>query len=359
MTACSSRISRRDFVRGVSAGALAVAGNLAIGAEESKPAVVASKPALHVYNNYGWLRGFSIIPSWAARIEDAWWFYDGAKMREEVALAKQVHANCIRLWIEWTAWFRDPDKITANFMDAVAVIAENGIKVMPCLFNRWHDSKFDYGGTYVENLRPGWKKPLEYVKALVTPLARDNRILIWDLCNEPQAHDLNSDANKKEFAWLSEIAATVRSCGAQQPVTIGTMSGGNVETYAPIMDVLCGHPYDRDRSALEKKITTYQAIKQKYGKPFLVNECIPGCLDDMTRAEVAKYYTTLLSDAGFGWMGWALREGKAISTRRDHYDGNGINGEGFHPFFTREGKLRGGLEFLTEKPKLRAPWERV
>ena len=45
--------------------------------------------------------------------------------------------------------------------------------------------------------------------------------------------------------------------------------------------------------------------------------------------------------------------------RRDRYDGNGINKEGFHPFFTKAGKLRGGLEFLTEKPKLHAPWEKM
>ena len=56
-------------------------------------------------------------------------------------------------------------------------------------------------------------------------------------------------------------------------------------------------------------------------------------------------------------MGWALREGKAISTRRDRYDGNGIDKQGFHPFFTKEGQLRGGLEFLTEQPAPAPPWE--
>jgi hypothetical protein len=30
-----------------------------------------------------------------------------------------------------------------------------------------------------------------------------------------------------------------------------------------------------------------------------------------------------------------------------------------HPFFTKEGKLRDGLEFLTEAPKLRPPWEKA
>jgi hypothetical protein len=98
-------------------------------------------------------------------------------------------------------------------------------------------------------------------------------------------------------------------------------------------------------------------MSKAHGKPLVANECIPGSLSDATRAEVARYYTELLSAAGFGWMGWALREGKAISTRRDRHDANGINQEGFHPFFTKAGQLRGGLEFLTEKPKLRAPWE--
>jgi len=114
-------------------------------AAETPPA--STKPSLHNYPGYGWLRGFSIIPSWGARIEDAWWFYDPSRMREEAALATQVHANCIRLWIEFTAWMRDPDKITGCFLDAVAAIGGHGMTVMPCLFNRWHDSQYDYGGT--------------------------------------------------------------------------------------------------------------------------------------------------------------------------------------------------------------------
>jgi len=34
-------------------------------------------------------------------------------------------------------------------------------------------------------------------------------------------------------------------------------------------------------------------------------------------AAAARFYDELLGTAGFGWMGWALREGRAISTRRD------------------------------------------
>jgi len=185
------------------------------------------KSTLHVYDNYAWLHGFSVVPSWGARIEEAWWFYDGARMREEVSLAKQVHANCIRLWIEFTAWMADPDKVTANFLDAVSAIDEAGMKTMPRLFNRWRDNLWDYGGTY------------------------------------------------------------------------------------------------RSPEDLAKKLATYKEVQQRHGKPFLVNETIPGGLDDLRRAELAKYYTEQLFAAGFGWLGWALREGKAISTRRDRYDEHG------------------------------------
>ena len=30
--------------------------------------------------------------------------YDGSRMREEVGLARSIHCNTIRLWIEFTAW---------------------------------------------------------------------------------------------------------------------------------------------------------------------------------------------------------------------------------------------------------------
>ncbi len=328
------------------------------------------KPTLHVYNNYGWLRGFNCIPSWGARIEDSWWFYDGVKMRKEMALARSVHANAIRLWIEFSAWYRDPDKVTASFLDAVAAIDENGMKVMPCLFNRWVGGSYDYGGTHVENIRPQAPEQMEYVRALVLPLANDPRVFCWDLCNEPNAHLpevkqqlLTEEQRKREFAWLKGIADTVRSCGAQQPVTIGTMNGthassGNIEFYEPLMDVLCAHPYARDREGLAAVIADYKALVTKYNKPLLCNEGVPGCDVDEVRGEMHRYYMEILSAAGFGIMPWSIREGRAIATRRDRMDGNGINGKGFHPTFNADGALRAGHEWMYQKPLIKAPWEK-
>jgi hypothetical protein len=369
---CRRLMSRRDTMKKAAAvtlgGAVAallptVGGKLAQadlaqgdqGAKSAKDG--GTLPSIHVYPNYAWLRGFSVVPSWGARIEEAWWSYDGARFREEVALAASVHANCIRLWIEFTAWMADPDKVTERFLDAVSAIDEHGMKTMPCLFNRWHDAQWEYGGQFHEDLYRDWKPKLDYVRTLVRPLAADPRVLIWDLCNEPNAFNLNEDWSKREYEFLRQVAAAVRETGARQPITMGTMVGTNIETFAPLCDVLCGHPYVHTEAQLKESIAGLQAIREKFQKPMLVNECIPGCLNDQRRAEMAKYYTRLLSEAGFGWMGWALREGKAISTRRDRYDANGLDGEGFHPFFTKEGKLRAGLEFLKEPPAIEPPWK--
>jgi hypothetical protein len=338
-------------------GAAAVLGGL-MGPVGSILADDAKTPSMHVYPDYGWLRGFSVVPSWGARIEEAWWYYDGARFREEVALAKQVHANCIRLWIDFTAWMADPDKVTERFFDAVAAIDEQGMKTMPCLFNRWHDEKWDYGGQYIDDLFRDWPPRFDYVRTLVKPLAADPRVLVWDLCNEPNSFNLDQEWSKRELEFLKQAAAVVRDCHVRQPITIGTMYGSNIELFAPYCDVLCGHCYMHTPGELKTQIESFHALRKKHGKVLLVNECMPGCLNDLRRAELVKFYTRMLSEAGFGWMGWALREGKAVSTRRDRYDYNGLDREGFHPYFTREGKLRGGLDFLREPPKILPPWQR-
>ncbi len=312
---------------------------------------------LHRYEDYRWLRGFNVIPSWGARIEQAWWAYNGDRFREEVALAVPTYANCIRLWIEFSAWMADPDGVQDAFMDAVTAIADCGMTVMPCLFNRWHDTRYDYGGTYHEDLHRDLEPKLDYVRALVAPLTDDPRILLWDLCNEPAACSFDDPIAAREMSWMSCVADVIRMCGARQPITIGTHQAGcNMDIYAPLCDVLCCHPYGQSPEQHAQYLAVCLAVQRRHRKPMLSNETVPGCLDDAKRAACARWTIRMMEDAGIGWMGWGLREGRAISTRRDRFDGNGIDGQGFHAWFTSEGSLRPGLEFLLEPPRFTPPW---
>ncbi len=164
--------------------------------------------------------------------------------------------------------------------------------------------------------------------------------------------------NRQEFAWLKAVAETVRACGARQPITIGTMAGKNIELArrswtcsAAIRMPITARILKDSWPASTRCGRAGQAVRGERVHPRKPQRRHPG-----------GGGTILHGDAlggGFRLDGVGVREGKAISTRRDRYDANGINGQGFHPFFTQRRKTRHGLEFLTEKPKQLPPWERT
>jgi hypothetical protein len=92
-------ITRRHTLKTLGGALLGATASGTLFAEETR-----SKPTMHVYPDYGWVRGLGIVPSWGATVVEAWQLYDGARFREEIALAKQIHANSIRLWFEYEAW---------------------------------------------------------------------------------------------------------------------------------------------------------------------------------------------------------------------------------------------------------------
>jgi hypothetical protein len=136
------------------------------------------------------------------------------------------------------------------------------------------------------------------------------------------------------------------------------MNGTNITFYAPLVDVLCSHPYARDRAGLEQLIAGYRLMMAEEKKPMLVNECVPGSDEDEVRGEVHRYYREMLGAAGLGCMPWSIREGRHVAARRDRMDGNGIDNKGYHPTFNADGSLRSGHEWMREKPGRSAPWEK-
>ena len=145
--------------------------------------------------------------------------------------------------------------------------------------------------------------------------------------------------NQREFAWLQTIAAAVR----EQRRAAADHHRHHVRRQHRHVRSACATCcadilMRMIEAALAELIAAYrdqqqasrQAVVGQRVHPRLPGRSAPRRMRPLLHARCS-------SAAGFGWMGWALREGKAISTRRDRYDANGLDGQGFHPFFTQGG----------------------
>jgi hypothetical protein len=122
-----------------------------------------------------------------------------------------------------------------------------------------------------------------YVKGVVGAFAKDNRILAWDVWNEPDNTNGSSygklePANKVALveALLPKVFAWTRAAGARQPLTAGVWKGDwSSDTKLTVIDkimleqsdIISFHNYD-DGAAFEKRIQWLQ----RYNRPILCTE---------------------------------------------------------------------------------------
>ena len=108
--------------------------------------------------------------------------------------------------------------------------------MMPVLFNRWNNVALPMGMVADRDIATGgygFEKFEPYVQGLMNRFGNDDRVAVWDLCNEPQAPRLGADLNFREILWLSRVADWVRQ-SSDKPITVGTGKNDNVRVYAPL-----------------------------------------------------------------------------------------------------------------------------
>jgi hypothetical protein len=136
----------------------------------------------------------------------------------------------------------------------------------------------------------------EYVKDVVGHFANDNRVLAWDIWNEPDnmndARFKEDPANKIELVTvlLPKVFEWARAVNPSQPLTSGIWKGdwSNHEKLKPHekiqidnSDVISFHSYDSAQE-FEKRVKWLQA----YGRPLL-------CTEYMARGNNSTFEGTL------------------------------------------------------------------
>lgn len=329
------------------------------------------------------VKGFNWIPSWAALLYEAWTRFDADQAGRELAAALQYGANTLRVWWDWQAWRLRPGEALRAFEAALDVAADLGLAVMPTLINRWVDGLYPAGGVALDHFAPpqaDWTIFYDYVDEVVGRWASDERIIAWDICNEPLqwtvpvrpvADDDGSlrcvlgDSSRwgdpadplqaRETEFVMALCERARALDPAQPITVGTMTGDNVRIFEPYVDVISFHPYANTREDMARLCDENLSIARDAAKPLVATETCRGSVNDDRHVDMAMWSIEALEERGIGWLLWTLTAGRMVSTRPDWFHGNTPPGDSaYMPFALPDGSLRPAHDRLARWLAVRA-----
>ena len=185
----------------------------------------------------GWLRGANFNPSTAINQLEMWQAesFDLSTIDKELGWAEEIGLNCMRVYLHHLAWEIDKEGFKFRMNQYLANAESHEIKTIFVFFDDcWnatyeagtqpapkpgvHNSGWvrDPGTLYFED--PTLVNTLEaYVKDVLTDFKDDERIVLWDLYNEPGNNGLVNKSLplvRDVFTWAWEVRPS-------QPLTAG------------------------------------------------------------------------------------------------------------------------------------------
>ena len=259
--------------------------------------------------------------------------FDPQRIDKELGWAEGIGFNTMRVFLHDLLWQQDAKGFQKRIDTFLTISAKHHIKPLFVLFDSVWDPNPHLGKQHAPTPgvhNSGWlqspgAKALEdpaqyprleaYVKGVVGAFAKDDRILGWDIWNEPDntnAGSYKDPANKAELvaALLPQAFAWAREAHATQPLTSGVWKGEDWSVSANLnntelvqleqSDVISFHSYDKP-DAFEKRIVSLQ----KYHRPII-------CTEYMARGNGSTFQGSLPVAKKYhvGAINWGLVAGK-------------------------------------------------
>lgn len=292
----------------------------------------------------GWIVGCNFIPSRCINNIEIWQEFEFEDVlntiRRELQLASSIGMNSIRMLLPFYVWKHQRDGFLQRIDRVLSAADQCGISLMPIFFDdctlprQFHrepvfgkqrdpvpghhggvvHTPFDGGGKVGYNLsddKENWPVLEEYVRDIMGTFARDERILMWDMWNEPG----NSNRNATSMEFMIRVFEIGRSIDPIQPLTAGPWEFGDgylrpyhgvaglseIEKKAmELSDVITYHYYgNKDNS-----IRLIQELKQE-GRPLLITEWLHRPFGN----KVADLLPVFKQE-GVGCFNWGLVAGK-------------------------------------------------
>ncbi|MDR1817352.1 MAG: cellulase family glycosylhydrolase, partial [Puniceicoccales bacterium] len=234
-----------------------------------------------------WLVGCNYLPATAINDVEMWQSttFDPATIERELCWAEQWGFNTLRVFLNYVVWEHEPEVFKRNFARFLEIAARHKMRVMPVLFDDCNFSPLTakigpqpqpipWRSNYYWVSSPPfkfWDDPQKlallkkYAQDIIKTFANDERIVIWDLYNEPG----NGGRKFKHWNKVLDVFAWAREVAPTQPLTMGYWSWNDRERreLAAHSDVVSFHSY------LDVKRTERAIIEaQKSGRPLFCTE---------------------------------------------------------------------------------------
>ncbi|GAH91153.1 unnamed protein product, partial [marine sediment metagenome] len=222
------------------------------------------------YLTQPWLVGCNFLPSTAVNQLEMWQAdtYDAETIDRELSWAEDLGFNTLRVYLHDLVWSHDPDGFAKRIDHFLGIADHHGMRVILVLFDDCHRPDPEIGVQPLPVPRvhnSGWKhspgqklvlqfhdgtvaasekkRLKEYVQGVLTRFKDDERVLMWDLYNEPGQTGNGDKTNvllKLTWEWAQDIRPSQPLPSAwgttpiQRPywVKIGTSSPRRLSTVA-------------------------------------------------------------------------------------------------------------------------------
>jgi hypothetical protein len=253
------------------------------------------------YEQQPWRVGSNYTPASAINQLEMWQAdtFDPATIDKELGWAQALGMNTMRVFLHNLLWEQDPKGFTKRIDTFLAIAARHQIKPLFVLFDSCWDPEPKLGPQHppipgVHN--SGWvqapgRARLEdvsqypklkgYVEGVVGKFAKDERILGWDLWNEPDNDGAGNyprqpDKERLVVGLLSQVFDWAQGQNPIQPLTSGlwrddNWTAGHLSATEQVQidrsDVISFHDYNWPE-VFQRRVK----LLQSYGRPLLCTE---------------------------------------------------------------------------------------
>ncbi len=288
------------------------------------------------YNSRPWIRGCNYMSADCANRVDQWQslgFEERFETTErELSLMRDLGFNSVRLILEYVVWRDEHDSFLERFERYVALCAKYGISCMIVLANdcmppktelwrepfvgeQTYDIGYHGGKKHSQHGAHNGPAPHFYlddektaedyfkmVTEIVTLYKDDERILMWDLFNEPG----NSRRRGITMPNLVRMFEVVREINPSQPLTAGAWwfdvandcKIGQEEKYAiENSDIITYHFYGR----YEEHIQVIKFLKQ-FNRPIINTEWLARCTSNTVFDNFPLFYLEKIGCYNWGFV---------------------------------------------------------